>query len=165
MKNSMTFEEQTEKIVEVLLSDFLEEKLQIECRGLDSQPANVTEAAAGDTSSIFDPVIIASRLQEIGDQYNKDLTQHVHMLAAEMVEGKLEKFGEMVESLSKEWCSYNPGLEYERAFLAVSVRLFKYLVRKVSSVAQSALLTGLINGNAQVRVYIEEHGGWENVEN
>ncbi|KAL8179168.1 UNVERIFIED_CONTAM: hypothetical protein K2H54_061156 [Gekko kuhli] len=114
----------------------------------------------GDATSPFDPVTIASQLQHIGDHYNRDLNQHIDMLAAEMLEGKVEKFGEMVESLSKEWSSHSPGLEYERAFLAVSVRLFKDLVKKIPPVVSSALLAGLINGNTGVRGYIEEHGGW-----
>nr|XP_056700826.1 bcl-2-like protein 15 [Euleptes europaea] len=164
MKNSMTFEEQTEKIVKALLSDFLEEKPPI-CLPLISQPANVPEEAAGGATSTFDPVTIASRLEHIGDHINRDLNPHVHVLAAEMVEGKVVKFGEMVESISKEWSSHVPGLEYERAFLAVSVRLFKGLVEKIPSVASATLLIGLINGNAHVRSYIEEHGGWENLEN
>ncbi|XP_015266880.1 PREDICTED: bcl-2-like protein 15 [Gekko japonicus] len=161
MKNSMTFEEQTETIVEALLSNFLVEDRPIACYFRGGQYVPETRGA----TSPFDPVTIASQLQHIGDQYNRDLNQHIDTLAAEMLEGKVEKFGEMVESLSKEWSSHSPGLEYERAFLAVSVRLFKDLVKKIPPVATSALLAGLINGNTQVRAHIEERGGWENLEN
>lgn len=73
---------------------------------------------------------------------------------------QVEEFGVMVHSLSKSWSSLNPELGYERAFLAVSVKLLVYLSRKVPAVARQIQLVQLINGNREVRGYIETRGGW-----
>uniref|UniRef100_A0A8C3HPJ5 BCL2 like 15 n=1 Tax=Chrysemys picta bellii TaxID=8478 RepID=A0A8C3HPJ5_CHRPI len=155
MKSPRTFEEQTECIVEALLSDLLGEDEWFASRSLE------TDSFAD--SSTFDSVIIASRLRRLGDQYNEDLEQPARRVIAEMAKGK--EFGVMVDSLSKSWSSLNPGLGYERAFLAVSVKLLAYLSRKVPAVARQIQLVELINGNREVRGYIETRGGWENFEN
>ncbi|XP_053101828.1 bcl-2-like protein 15 [Hemicordylus capensis] len=209
MKNSMTFEEQTEQIVEALLSDFIPKKPKIMyegpkkekvmLRGLEVQPQGMSHAgkiiclwgsmdicremcwslfhlrlveleivagywvSGSSTASTFDPVTIASRLRDIGDQYNEDLGQLGEMIIAEVTKGKLEKFGETVDSLSKQWISQNSGLQYETAFLAVAVKLFVYVAQKTRNAASRELLTGAINENPQVRGYIERQGGWENL--
>lgn len=72
----------------------------------------------------------------------------------------MEEFGATVDSLSRSWSSLNPELGYERAFLAVSVKLLVYLARKVPAVATQLQLVELINGNREVRGYIETRGGW-----
>nr|XP_025038264.1 bcl-2-like protein 15 isoform X2 [Pelodiscus sinensis] len=164
MKSPRTFEEQTEYIVEALLSGLLgeDEKVAFRCLETDSVTESSTESEA---SSAFDPTIIASRLRNLGDQYNEDLEQPAQRVIAGVTKGKVEEFGAMVDSLSKAWSSQNPELSYERAFLAVSVKLLAYLVRKVPTVATQLHLEELINGNREVRGYIQAHGGWENFEN
>ncbi|XP_030417628.1 bcl-2-like protein 15 isoform X3 [Gopherus evgoodei] len=164
MKSPRTFEEQTECIVEALLSDLLGEDEGFAPRSLETDSFAESHAGA-EASSSFDSVIIASRLRRLGDQYNEDLEHPAQRIIAEVAKGKVEEFGVMVDSLSKSWSSLNPELGYERAFLAVSVKLLAYLSRKVPAVARRIQLVELINGNREVRGYIETHGGWENFEN
>ncbi|XP_030417627.1 bcl-2-like protein 15 isoform X2 [Gopherus evgoodei] len=170
MKSPRTFEEQTECIVEALLSDLLGEDEGFAPRSLETDSFAESHAArdpsaGAEASSSFDSVIIASRLRRLGDQYNEDLEHPAQRIIAEVAKGKVEEFGVMVDSLSKSWSSLNPELGYERAFLAVSVKLLAYLSRKVPAVARRIQLVELINGNREVRGYIETHGGWENFEN
>ncbi|KAJ6657950.1 hypothetical protein lerEdw1_001740 [Lerista edwardsae] len=111
-------------------------------------------------SPTFDPVAIAHHLQKVADKYNVDLNEPVRNIIAETANKQVEKFGETVESLIKTWP--NPyELPYEKAFLVLSVKLFVHLAQKVSNIAPN-LLTRAINGNPEVRQYIESQGGWEN---
>ncbi|XP_067414872.1 bcl-2-like protein 15 [Emydura macquarii macquarii] len=168
MKSSRTFEAQTECIVGALLADLLGGDESTAFRSLETDSS--AEACAefqmsAEASSTFDPAIIASRLRRLGDLYNEDLEQPAQRVIAEVTKGKVEEFGATVDSLSRSWSSLNPELGYERAFLAVSVKLLVYLARKVPAVATQLRLVELINGNREVRGYIETRGGWENIEN
>lgn len=73
---------------------------------------------------------------------------------------QMEKFGAAVDSLSRSWSNQNPELVYERVFLAVSVKLLMHVPKKVLSMVQPGQLINVINGNSQVRSYIEACGGW-----
>jgi len=73
---------------------------------------------------------------------------------------QMEKFGAAVDSLSRNWSDQNPELGYERAFLTVSVKLITSAVKKVPAVVLCNQLIQVINGNSQVRNYIEALGGW-----
>ncbi|KAM8795944.1 bcl-2-like protein 15 [Eudromia elegans] len=122
-----TFEKQTEYIVKALFSDLLnEEECVFRCLENDS---GESEQYAEETPSNFDPVIIASRLRSIGDQCNVDFENSSHVVA-EVLEGKAEKFGAAVDSLSRSWSNQNPEFCYERAFLAISVKLAMYIAKK-----------------------------------
>ncbi|KAI6072683.1 BCL2-like protein 15 [Aix galericulata] len=79
---------------------------------------------------------------------------------AEVLTGKMEKFGAAVDSLSRSWSDQNPEMVYERAFLSVSVKLMMHILKKVPSMFHPSQLITVINGNAQVKNYIEAHGGW-----
>lgn len=68
---------------------------------------------------------------------------------------QLKKFRETTEQLSR-----NSGLEYEQSFLAVAVKLFQCLVQNAPAVVVPDLLIQTINGNPEVRGYIERQGGW-----
>ncbi|KFW72672.1 Bcl-2-like 15, partial [Pygoscelis adeliae] len=139
-------EEQTECIVEALFSDL-------------SDPVQ----SAGEPPTRFDPVVVASRLRQMGDQCNMDF-EKCNMISsealAEVLKGKMEKFGAAVESLSRSWSNQNPELVYERVFLSVSVKLLMHVAKKIPSVVQPRQLINAINGNSQVRSYIEACGGW-----
>ncbi|NXY92006.1 B2L15 protein, partial [Alcedo cyanopectus] len=122
----------------------------------------------------FDPVVIASRLRQMGDQCNLDFERVSSEPLAEVLRGKknlkllscclqVEKFGAAVDSLIRRWSDQNPQLGYERACLCVSVKLVMYLIQKVPAMRHSNQLTEVINGNSQVRKYIEDHGGWVRV--
>nr|XP_034978831.1 bcl-2-like protein 15 isoform X2 [Zootoca vivipara] len=156
MKDLMTFEEQVEQIAEALLADFPGQKSETEFRVL-----SVCGEAEHRAASSFDPAPIADTLRRLGDQFNADLERP----AREVIEAEGRKFKENVETLSKTWTIQNPELEYERAFLIVAVKLFRYIAKKAHSVAQPRLFTEAIDAAPEVRRYIERQGGWENLEN
>ncbi|KGL78722.1 Bcl-2-like 15, partial [Tinamus guttatus] len=145
-------EKQTEHVVRALFSDLLnEEESAYRCLEKDS-------------GGNFDPVVIASRLRSIGDQCNIDFENSSHVVA-EVLKGKVEKFGAAVDSLSRSWSNQNPEFCYERAFLAVCVKLAMCVAKKVPAMLHRIQLIELINGNSQVRSYIESSGGWVSIQN
>ncbi|XP_066482152.1 bcl-2-like protein 15 [Tiliqua scincoides] len=164
MKNSATFEEQIEEIAEALLSDLIGKKSKIAFRSIQAQGPKVSYEGASETAPSFDPRAIANYLRNLGDKYNEDLEQPARNIIAETVNKKVEKFGETVESLSRSWHN-QCGMQYEKAFLVVCVKLFVYLAQKAPNIAQSNLLTRAISGNPEVREYIENQGGLENLGN
>ncbi|KAM6233059.1 bcl-2-like protein 15 [Spheniscus humboldti] len=158
-----TFEEQTECIVEALFFDLLGEDGS-DCRSLETDSGDPVQSA-GEPPTRFDPVVVASRLRQMGDQCNVDFEKVSSEALAEVLKGKMEKFGAAVDSLSRSWCNRNPELVYERVFLAISVKLLMHVSKKVLSMVQPSQLINVINGNSQVRSYIEACGGWENLDN
>ncbi|KAF1461153.1 Bcl-2-like protein 15, partial [Pygoscelis antarcticus] len=162
------FEEQTECIVEALFSDLSGEDGS-DCRSLETDWGDPVQSA-GESPTRFDPVVVASRLRRMGDQCNMDFEKVSSEALAEVLKGKklrlpsrclqMEKFGAAVESLSRSWSNQNPELVYERVFLSVSVKLVMHVAKKVPSLVQPSQLINVINGNSQVRSYIEACGGW-----
>ncbi|XP_075578500.1 bcl-2-like protein 15 isoform X2 [Pelecanus crispus] len=158
-----TFEEQTECVVEALFSDLLGED-NSDYRSLETDCGGSVQFA-GKPLTEFDPVVVASRLRQIGDRCNMDFEKVSSEALAEVLEGKMEKFGAAVDSLSRSWCVQNPELVYERAFLSISVKLLTHVAKKVPAMVCTSQLTKTINGNLQVRSYIEACGGWGNLDN
>ncbi|NXL42234.1 B2L15 protein, partial [Podilymbus podiceps] len=163
-----TFEQQTVCVVEALFSDLLGED-ESSCRSLEADSGEPVQSA-GESLTRFDPVVIASRLRRMGDQCNLDFEKVSSKALAEVLKGKvkctfkgpglIEKFGAAVDCLIRRWSDQNPELVYERAFLSVSVKLLMYVAKKIPAMVHPSQLTELINGNSQVRNYIEACGGW-----
>ncbi|NXW41935.1 B2L15 protein, partial [Nyctiprogne leucopyga] len=160
-----TFEEQTECVVEALFSDLLGDD-ESDCRSLETDSGEPVWVARGPPTQ-FDPVVVASRLRRMGDQCNMDFERVSSEALVEVLKGKLpsrflqmEKFGAAVDSLSRCWSDQNPELVYERAFLCVSVKLLIHVAKKVPTMVRPSHLIEAINGNSQVRNYIEACGGW-----
>ncbi|NXN25065.1 B2L15 protein, partial [Nycticryphes semicollaris] len=152
----VTFEKQTECVVNALFLDLLGED-ESDCWNLETD----SEGKAWDDLDIsFDPVVVASCLRQIGDQCNMDFERVSSEALAEVLRGEMEKFGAAVDSLIRSWSDRNPELVYERAFLSVSVKLLMHLAKKVPDMLHPRYLIGAINGNSQVRSYIEARGGW-----
>ncbi|KFP16428.1 Bcl-2-like 15, partial [Egretta garzetta] len=141
-------EEQTACVVEALFSDLTGDN-ETECRSLET-----------DSGASFDPVVIASRLRRMGDQCNMDFERVSSEALAEVLRGKMEKFGAAVDSLSRTWSDRNPEMAYERAFLSIAVKLLMHVTKKVPAIVQRNQLVQAINGNSRVRSYIESCGGW-----
>ncbi|XP_029856173.1 bcl-2-like protein 15 [Aquila chrysaetos chrysaetos] len=158
-----TFEEQTACVVKALFSDLLSED-ESECRSLETDSGEPMQLA-GDPPTRFDPVVVASRLRQMGDQCNMDFERVSSEALAQVLKGKMEKFGAAVDSLSRSWSDQNPEMVYERVFLSVSVKLLMYVAKKVPAMVHPNQLIKVINGNFRVRNYIEACGGWENLDN
>ncbi|KFQ28073.1 Bcl-2-like 15, partial [Merops nubicus] len=106
------------------------------------------------------PVTIAGRPWKMGDECNLDFERVSSEALAEGLKGKLEKFGAAVDSLCRRLSDQNPDVAYEKAFLCVSVKLLMSVAKKVPAMMCPNELTEVINGDSQVRNYIEARGGW-----
>ncbi|KAM6295141.1 bcl-2-like protein 15 [Aegotheles albertisi] len=153
-----TFEEQTKCVVEALFFDLLNED-ETEYRSLETDWGGPAQPA-GELPAHFDPVVIASRLRQIGDRCNLEFEKVSSEALAEVLQGKMQKFGAAVDYFSRIWSAQNPGLAFEMAVLSVSVKLLMHVAKKVPSMVHPNQLVEVINGNSQVRSYIEAHGGW-----
>ncbi|NXY50734.1 B2L15 protein, partial [Ceuthmochares aereus] len=162
-----TFEEQTECVVEALFFDLLGEE-ESSFRSLETDSGGQL-LLAEEPPATFDPIEIARRLRQMGDQCNMDFERVSSEALADVLKGKLklgslrlqmERFGTAVDSLSRSWSDQHPELVYEKAFLCVSVKLLMYLAKKIPTMVHPSQFVSVINGNPQVRSYIEACGGW-----
>ncbi|KFO82674.1 Bcl-2-like 15, partial [Cuculus canorus] len=151
-------EEQTQCVVEALFFDLLSEE-ESSYQSLETDSGGPL-LLAEEPPMAFDPVVIASRLRQMGDQCNMDFESVSSEALADVLKGKMERFGTAVDSLSRSWSHQHPELVYEKAFLCVSVKLLMHLAKKIPAMVHPSQLVSVINGNPQVRSYIEACGGW-----
>ncbi|XP_068946419.1 bcl-2-like protein 15 isoform X2 [Petaurus breviceps papuanus] len=155
MKTPQTFEEQTECIVESLLSEFLGLTPVKQGRSFHDDDDDVVYELQGPS---FHDDVNALRRQGLY-LHNENLPDFGK---ATWVTAALQ---DIVKSLSQTWCAQEPSLAYERAFLAVSVKLLEVVSHKIRRRARQLAgpIRDMINENIAVRQYIEGQGGWENL--
>ncbi|XP_010117255.1 PREDICTED: bcl-2-like protein 15, partial [Chlamydotis macqueenii] len=96
-----TFEEQTACVVEALFSDLLGED-ESDYRSLETDSGGPVPSA-GQPPTRFDPVVVASRLRQMGDQCNMDFERVSSEALTEVLMGKVKR------AVSSPACSLSAG--------------------------------------------------------
>ncbi|KAJ1138743.1 hypothetical protein NDU88_005124 [Pleurodeles waltl] len=158
MTHPTTFEKQTN---EVVLALFNHSEKEQELNFRDLEPASAGEEEQEDD---FDPYIVSSRLRAIGDQLDEDVRAEAQQFVQDPV-NLVEGFSNVVDSLSHTWVVRNPDMTIEKAVLKVAVSLALcvfQLAPSMKEVVQSTLTDCLTSPS--LSAFIEEQGGWMNVE-
>ncbi|XP_037355627.1 bcl-2-like protein 15 [Talpa occidentalis] len=158
MKNSLTFEEQTECIISYLLEDILNPQAPIASRSL-SCDCETDSGGAG----FFDEAIIAGRLRMLADEFNKEVETTAQAVITEFTQ---EKAKAILQDKVKSLCAQDSTLASERAFLGMLVKLVVCVAEKAPEIARQLVtpMTTMINENSGIRDFIKGEGGWEHVE-
>ncbi|KAL4622428.1 bcl-2-like protein 15 [Arapaima gigas] len=115
-----------------------------------------------DDGDPFDPVVIADKLRELGDDYDAKVLQPlIKNLKQTAKDQMVSAFTDSVTTVCKSWVSTQPIPE--QLLLKASVQLGMYVANKcpeLKSAIQGAMGTFL---NTSLLPWVVEQGGWEEV--
>ncbi|KAI1893126.1 hypothetical protein AGOR_G00140700 [Albula goreensis] len=118
----------------------------------------------GDDDDSFDPVIIADKLREIGDEIQETVIWKFKNDLQNAARGQVEKvFSSAVDTLCKSWVTEGE-VAPEKHLLKASVMLGLYVKKNcpdMVTAVQSAMTTFL---NTRVAPWVAQQGGWDNVD-
>ncbi|XP_061076160.1 bcl-2-like protein 15 isoform X1 [Conger conger] len=112
----------------------------------------------------FDPVLIADKLRELGDDYDEKVIQplinNVRQAAADQV---VQAFGDSVDGLCRSWVGQGTEVVSEMQLLKASVTLGLYVKNRcpdLVSTVQNAMGAFV---NTRLGNWVEQQGGWDEV--
>ncbi|XP_016299105.1 bcl-2-like protein 15 [Sinocyclocheilus anshuiensis] len=125
---------------------------------------DVVEPDGAEDENSFDPVKIASKLRELGDDYDERVIQplmkNVQKAAADQV---VTAFSDSVDSLCKMWVVERAEVASEKQLLKAAITLGLFMKKNcpdMTSVVESAMM-GFVNN--RLTYWIAEQGGWVSV--
>nr|XP_033773791.1 bcl-2-like protein 15 [Geotrypetes seraphini] len=158
-----TFEEQTECIVKALLSELLGDNEETTFRSLESDSPLTLQSGTLETKETFDPQLIACRLRDLGDQFNKEIKKSALQMVLDWgTEKVVADFPKAVDAVYSNWTSQSPETASEKALLSVSVALVKCTVNKAPQLCER-LEHAMITLYSNMKQQIQRLGGWEHI--
>ncbi|XP_035245173.1 bcl-2-like protein 15 [Anguilla anguilla] len=141
----------------LIVSCFFEEDGSIEDRGL------IEPDGVGDDDP-FDPVLIADKLRELGDDYDEKVIQPLINKVQKAAKDQMATaFGDCVDSLCKSWMADGPEVTQEKQLLKASVMLGLYVKKKcpdLRGAVQDAMANFL---TTRLGSWVSQQGGWDEV--
>ncbi|XP_043108583.1 bcl-2-like protein 15 [Puntigrus tetrazona] len=136
----------------------------IHCLLQDELSFDMVEADGPEDENSFDPVKIASKLRELGDDYDEKVIQplmkNVQKAAADQV---VTAFSDGVDSLCNMWVVERAEVASEKQLLKAAITLGLFMKRNcpdMTNVVEDAM-TGFVNN--RLTNWIAEQGGWLSV--
>ncbi|KAF4107608.1 bcl-2-like protein 15 [Onychostoma macrolepis] len=122
---------------------------------------DMVESDGPEDENSFDPIKIASKLRELGDDYDERVIQplmkNVQKAAADQV---MTAFSDSVESLCKMWVVERAEVASEKQLLKAAITLGLFMTKNCpdkTNVVEVAMM-GFINN--RLTNWIAEQGGW-----
>ncbi|XP_018926370.1 bcl-2-like protein 15 isoform X2 [Cyprinus carpio] len=136
----------------------------IHCLLQNEQYFDMVETDGPGDENSFDPVKIASKLRELGDDYDERVIQplmkNVQKAAADQV---VTAFSDSVDSLCQMWVVERAEVASEKQLLKAAITLGLFMKKNcpdMMNVAEVALM-GFVNN--RLTSWIAEQGGWVSV--
>ncbi|XP_026076785.1 bcl-2-like protein 15 isoform X1 [Carassius auratus] len=136
----------------------------IHCLLQNEHDINMMETDGPEDDNSFDPVKIASKLRELGDDYDEKVIQplmkNVQSASADQV---LTVFSDSVDSLCKTWVVERAEVVSEKQLLKAAITLGLFMKKNcpsMTNVVEDAMM-GFVNN--RLTNWIAEQGGWVSV--
>uniref|UniRef100_W5MXP7 BCL2 like 15 n=1 Tax=Lepisosteus oculatus TaxID=7918 RepID=W5MXP7_LEPOC len=156
------FKQQTSSVIQCLF-----EEPVLKAKSLVFEDTVVADGV-GDEEDSFDPVIIADKLRQLGDDYNeKVIKPHMDKFLNQARSAAAEQaalaFSDAVESLCKSWPSEGAEVRQEKYLLKASVTVGLYAYKKCPNLSETIqnVLTQFVE--TRLGSWIVQQGGWVSV--